>query len=53
MPYLPQQHRLFEAAAHSPEVVKRVGIPTQQAAKMASEGVTKPKALAKAIRQKR
>lgn len=39
MPYLPQQHRLFEAAAHSPVVAKRVGIPQAQAASMASEGI--------------
>lgn len=42
MPWSPKQHRLFEAAAHNPAVAKRVGIPTAQAAKMASEGV-KPK----------
>lgn len=38
-PYSPPQHRLFEAAANSPSVAKRVGIPQQQASKMASEGV--------------
>ena len=52
MPYNLQQHKLFEAAAHSAEVAKRVGIPQETAAKMASEGVKKePKAkrLAKAL----
>ena len=39
MPYTPAQHRLFEAAAHNPEIAKRKGIPQQQAAKMAHEGV--------------
>jgi len=53
MPYTPAQHRLFEAAAHNPEIAKRKGIPTQQAAKMASEGI-KPTApsLAQALRKK-
>ena len=53
MPYLPQQHRLFESAAHNPAVAQRVGIPQQQAAKMASEGVKKGQMLAKAIRTKK
>ena len=39
MPWTPKQHRLFEAAAHNPEVAKRVGIPQQKATQMASEGV--------------
>lgn len=39
MPYSVKQHRLFEAAAHSPQVAKRVGIPMQKASKMASEGI--------------
>lgn len=39
MPWSPAQHRLFEAAAHDPAVAKRVGIPQQKAAQMASEGV--------------
>lgn len=39
MPWSSKQHRLFEAAAHSPAVAKRVGIPQQQAAGMAAEGV--------------
>lgn len=42
MPWNPQQHRLFEAAAHSPAIAQRVGIPQPQAAKMAAEGIKKP-----------
>ena len=50
MPWSAKQHRLFEAAAHSKEVSKRVGIPQETAAKMAHEGVKKnPKKLAKAL----
>lgn len=50
MPWSPAQHRLFEAAAHSPSVAKRVGIPQEQASKMAKEGVKKdPKKLAHAL----
>lgn len=41
MPWSGKQHRLFEAAAHSPEVAKRVGIPMEQAKQMASESVKK------------
>lgn len=53
MPWSPAQHRLFEAAASSPSVAKRVGIPQEQASKMASEGVKKdPKKLAKALMTK-
>jgi hypothetical protein len=53
MPWSPAQHRLFEAAAHSPSVAKRVGIPQEQASKMAKEGVKKdPKKLAKALMTK-
>jgi hypothetical protein len=53
MPYNLQQHKLFEAAAHSPEVAKRVGIPQRTAQKMASEGVKKdPHKLAKALMTK-
>ena len=54
MPWTPAQHRLFEAAAHSPSVAKRVGIPQQKAAGMASEGIKKPtpKQYAKALRGK-
>jgi len=39
MPWSAPQHRLFEAAAHDPKIAKERGIPQQQAAKMASEGV--------------
>lgn len=39
MPWTPKQHRLFEAAARSPEVAKRTGIPQAKAAMMASEGI--------------
>ena len=50
MPWSPAQHRLFEAAAHSPSVAKRVGIPQEQASKMSKEGVKKdPKKLAHAL----
>jgi hypothetical protein len=52
-PYNEKQHRLFEAAAHSSEVAKRVGIPQGTAQKMASEGVKKdPHKLAKALMTK-
>ena len=53
MPYNEQQHKLFEAAAHSPAVAKRVGIPQGTAQKMASEGIKRnPKELAKALLKK-
>jgi hypothetical protein len=42
MPWAPDQHRLFEAAAHDPAVAKRVGTPQAKAAQMAAEGVKKP-----------
>jgi hypothetical protein len=41
MPYSKKQHGLFEAAAHSKEVAKKVGIPQGTAKKMAAEGVKK------------
>jgi len=51
MPWNPAQHRLFEAAAHSPEVAKRVGIPMGQAKKMAGEGIKHdPKKVAEALK---
>ena len=50
MPWTPAQHRLFEAAAHSPAVAQRVGIPPQKAATMAGEGIKKGPVLAKVIR---
>ncbi|MGI9142084.1 MAG: hypothetical protein ACR2IJ_02735 [Fluviibacter sp.] len=52
MPWSPAQHRLFEAASHDASIAKRVGIPQEQASKMASEGVkgkNKPVKLAKAL----
>lgn len=53
MPYTPKQHRLFEAAANNPAVAKRVGIPQDKAAKMASEGIKdKPKKIAALLRKK-
>lgn len=42
MPYDKKQHKLFEAAAHSEKVAKKVGIPMKEAKHMASEGVKKP-----------
>lgn len=51
MPWNPAQHRLFEAAAHNPEIAKRKGIPQAKAAQMASEGiVNKPKKLGKMLK---
>ena len=51
MPYTEKQHRMFEMAAHDESLAKRVGIPQEQAQKMASEGVKKkdPKKLAMAL----
>ena len=50
MPWSAKQHRLFEAAAHSADVAKRVGIPMEKAKQMASEGIKKdPKKLANAL----
>lgn len=43
MPWTPSQHRLFEAAAHNPDVAKKVGIPQDKAKQMASEGVKREK----------
>jgi hypothetical protein len=42
MPYTPAQHRLFEAAAHSPQIAQAHGIPVGSAQKMASEGIKAP-----------
>lgn len=42
MPWTPAQHRLFEAAAHNPQVAQQRGIPQAKAATMASEGIKKP-----------
>lgn len=50
MPWTPAQHRLFEDAAHNSKIAQQRGIPQQQAAKMAAEGVKHdPKKLAAAI----
>ena len=43
MPYTLKQHRLFEAAAHSSSVAKRVGISQKKAKKMSHEGVKRKK----------
>jgi hypothetical protein len=53
MPWTGPQHRLFEAAAHSPSVAKRVGIPQAKAAQMASEGVKKSKGAMMAAKLKK
>ena len=42
MPWTPKQHRLFEAAAHNPQIATRVGIPQAKASQMASEGIKRP-----------
>ncbi len=52
MPWTPAQHRLFEAAAHSPQIAKAHGIPQAKAVSMASEGIKKkstPQQLASAL----
>lgn len=41
MPYSSKQHKLFEAAAHSADVARRVGIPQATAGRMASEGINR------------
>jgi hypothetical protein len=51
IPWSSKQHRLFEAAAHNPQVAARVGIPQQKAAQMASEGI-KRTAVAAALKKK-
>ncbi len=53
MPWNPAQHRLFEAAAHSPQISKKVGIPQPQAQKMASEGIKKGPMMAELLRKGR
>ena len=58
MPWTPAQHRLFEAAAHSPEVAASYGLTVAKAAGMAAEGVKKgptlkAKALAAGLRGKK
>lgn len=44
MPYNESQHKLFEAAAHDPEVAARKGITQATAARLAHEGVKKDNA---------
>lgn len=52
MPWTAAQHRLFQAAAHDPEVAKRMNIPMDKAKQMASEGIKpSPKKLAEALRK--
>lgn len=53
MPWTPAQNKLFRAAAHNPAIAKSSGIPQGTAAKMAHEGVSKPKMLAKVLRTKK
>jgi hypothetical protein len=43
MPWTPAQHRLFEAAAHNPQIALDKGISQQQAASMAGEGIKRAK----------
>jgi len=52
MPWTPKQHKLFEAAAHNPEIAKKVGIPQAKAKEMASEGVKKRQLLSQALGKK-
>lgn len=42
MPWSPAQHRLFEAAAHNPQIAAQHGIKPAKAASMAAEGIKKP-----------
>ena len=39
MPYTASQHKLFQAAAHNPQIAAKHGMSQQKAAEMASEGV--------------
>lgn len=41
MPYSAKAHRLFEAAAHNPQIAKAHGMSQAEAKKLASEGVKK------------
>lgn len=53
MPWNPAQHRLFEAAAHNPQIAAQHHMPQAKAVQMASEGVkSKPKQLAAALRKR-
>lgn len=52
MPWTPAQHRLFEAAAHNPQIAREHGISQPKAAGMAAEGIKKqssPQALSRAL----
>lgn len=58
MPYTDAQVRLFAAAAHSPEIARRKGIPMHQAREMQMEAspeqrsrAMKRKSLAQALRR--
>ena len=53
MPWTEKQNRLFQAAAHNPEIAKKVGIPMDKAKEMAAEGVKKKnKTIAALLRKK-
>lgn len=51
MPWTLRQHKLFQAAAHNPQIARKHGMSQPQAAKMAAEGV-KREALANALKRK-
>lgn len=58
MPWTEKQIRLFRAAAHDPDIAKRVGIPMGKAREMSEEGVKhesseKAKRMAKALRMRK
>lgn len=42
MPWLPAQHRLFQAAASNPAIVKAHGVPMGQPSQMAGPGIAPP-----------
>ena len=46
MPYTKSQNRLFQAAAHNPDIAKKHGMSMETAKRMASEGVKKSNKLA-------
>jgi len=50
MPWTLKQHRLFQAAAHNPEIARKHGISQQDARRMASEGI-KRRSLARKVKQ--
>ena len=56
MPWTSAQHRLFQAAAHNPQIAAEHGMTQQRAAGMAAEGIKrgpspKAKALAAALKR--